>query len=326
MPNKNIIHVYFGDHKNHPIILNYINEPNRILDIIDASKKIGSRYERLNKILYSLFRLPRRKNYIFHTHDLLSFYVVRLLFPFKRVVFDSHEVYSSYFRFPFNIFIKGLEELSALIAYRKIYPSCERQDLYFFRCNAVVIQNLFSVNSSLVEQPVLDRDLNAFVYAGLISEQRCICELIDMFRDLPSIKLTIYGAENAYIKKLIKKGLPTNVKYAGVVPHNVLVKRLPKYAASFALYHPCDLNNKYPAPTKIFENEFSGIATIVLKSKYLDRLVQKGVLKNTFVMDSVKTFFLKSIIESGGLETCIPNTSPQILWESQKELIDTLYS
>ncbi len=322
---KDVIHVYFGDYKGHPIILNYIDNFEIRTSVLDSPKATGSRSKRISSLLSKMRSLERSQIRVLHTHDILSFYLSRFLFPLKRVIFDSHEVYSSYFKFPLNLIVCILEEIATLLSSVKIFPSAERRELYFIKRNTVIIENLFLPNRN-PSRSRDKRDLNSFVYAGLLSRQRCIAELIDMFRNLPQCTLTIYGIKNDYMAKIIEKGLPANVKYAGSVAHTDLIKLLPKYAASFALYFPSDLNNKFPAPTKIFENEYFGLATIVLSSRYLRRLDREKTIINTLFIDKINSSSLNEIINSGRLGKCQPNKSPRILWESQKAVINGLYS
>lgn len=323
---KKVTHIYFGDHKSHPIILNYLNDAEIQVTILDAPKGLGSRLTRIGALLSQLWGLNKLDLKILHTHDLVSFYLSRFLYPLKNVIFDSHEIYSSYFKFPFNLVVHVLEELATLLSTKKVYPSLERRDLYFIKQSTFIIENLFAPTSSISSTRVVNRNFKSFVYAGLLSPQRCIAELVDLFSIMPLFKLTIYGSENEYMTRLLERELPDNVKYAGAVSHADLVKKLPRYAASFALYRPLDLNNKYPAPTKIFENEYSGIATIVFSSDYLLRLDGEGRIKNTFFIDDVDRFSLEAITDSGSLEKCQPNTSVQILWESQRSIINDLYN
>ena len=322
---KYITHVYFGDHANHPIILNYLDDTEIQANVIDAPKYSGSRTSRIFSLICSLVKLEKSKRYIFHTHDLLSFYLTRFMYPSKKVIFDSHEVYCSYFKYPLKHIVRVLEELATVLASSKVYPSPERRDLYFFSIRTVIVENLFNPPADLFSIKTLRRDINSFVYAGLLSHQRCIEELVYIFKKIPSIKLTIFGAPNEYMNRLLDSGLPPNVEYAGMLSHKCLVRKLPEFAASFALYKPLDLNNQYPAPTKIFENEYSGISTIVLNSDYLGRLVREGRLKNTSVLERLDVPALKKIIASRFLEKSQPNTCSGILWNSQRSSIHELY-
>tara|TARA_B100001057_G_scaffold462263_1_gene515059 strand:- start:3122 stop:4102 length:981 start_codon:yes stop_codon:yes gene_type:complete len=322
---KKVTHIYFGDHRYHPIILNYLNDSEIKVKILDAPKSLGSRFKRLGKLIYQLRILEKADRRNLHAHDILSFYISRFFYPMTNVIFDSHEVYSSYFRFPVSYIVRFLEEIATLISTKKIFPSHERRDLYIFKSNTEIIENLFYPIKSEKKTNSIARDFKSFVYAGLLSEHRCISELVCIFNKMPALTLSIYGEKNEYMNQIIESGLPENVRYFGQVSHEIFKKELPKYAASFALYRPINLNNKYPTPTKIFENEYSGIATIVLNSNYLDRLCNDGRLINTFFLNEITVSSLQEILDSRCLGDCKPNISYDILWESQKSVIENLY-
>jgi hypothetical protein len=319
-----VVHVYFGDYKKHPIINNYLQSATYDCQCIDAPTSIGTRLNRAFLMFNALRKLRKSKNFIFHAHDLLSIYLIKLLYPIKPIIFDSHEVYRSYFKGVIYLFVYFLEELSTLIVTYKFLPSFERSQLYFFKSNTLIIENLVipSKNTGLVKTKT---NKKAYIYAGLLSKNRCIKELIVMFghSDMAMYNLFIYGQENSYIRSIIEGGLPENVVYGGELAQQELLSELPKYNASFALYKPVDLNNRYPAPTKIFENEFCGLKTIVFPSKYIGNLIKSGVLRNTYIINSI------SVNDFHELQNII-NRPPQgysdkILWEYQEVAISKIY-
>ena len=319
---RKVVHVYFGNASKHPIITNYLSTGNYCRVVIDAPKSQGSRFRRMFHLAKRLFLYKGGGSVIFHSHDLLSFYLVKSIFPLKPVLFDSHEVYRSYFKGVGYIFAYVLEEVSTFVCTFKFLPSAERVGLYRFKEKLIVVENLFVPKSMPVS---IDREQNSFVYAGLLSEKRCIRELVQLFEKSPSQTLTIFGGESPYMSEIIKNGLPANVVYKGEVTQDELLRELPKFTASFALYRPLDLNNKYPAPTKLFENEFLGIPTIVFNSQYIEALVEKNILRNTYLIDSVDEYNLKKILVDLKNNHSKPNVSNEILWSSQLPLIDGVY-
>lgn len=319
-----VVHVYFGDHKKHPIINNYLKTIDYAYRVIDVSKSKGGRFKRLFLMANLLIKARKNKDCIFHVHDLLSFYLVKLVFPLRATLFDSHEVYRSYFTGVSYPFVYILEELSTLLATYKFLPSWERSQLYYFKKNTFIVENLF-LPPNEVDLGFKNKQKKSFVYAGLLSERRCIKELISLFEKKPDCTLTIYGQENRYLKGILKHGLPENVSYCGELTQQELFENLPKFTASFALYKPLDLNNKYPAPTKIFENEFYGLTTIVFQSSYIDRLIESGVLRNTYTIKTLDKEEFQKILLKDGLEISQPNPLHRILWTSQEQLISKIY-
>ncbi len=306
-----VVHVYFGDHHRHPIVNNYLNTLSYRQLVIDSKKSNKGRFSRLLGLVRLLFKHKKDKNVVFHTHDLLSFYLVKTIFPLKPILFDSHEVYRCYFgRFLYYL-VYILEEMATCICSYKFIPSVDRARLYKINKKTFVVENLF-----VPKHPpcVATKKQNTFVYGGLLSEQRCIRELVQMFEKIPSCFLTIYGQKNSYMNKILKMGLPVNVEYKGEIAQDELLEELPKYTASFALYKPVDLNNKFPAPTKLFENEYLGIPTIVFDSPYVNRLIASGVLVNTCILGKIDDLSFKKILGSKEIYNCRHNQSKSIIW------------
>ena len=318
-----IIHVYFGDHHKHPIINNYLNIVSHNQLVVDSPKSNKGRLSRMCHLARLLFANRKNKKAVFHTHDLLSFYLVKIMLPTRPILFDSHEIYKSYFSGPLYYLVSVFEELSTLICSYKFLPSLERRGLYKINKNILVVENLF-VPKRLPSN--IDKKKNSFVYGGLLSDQRCIDEMVQVFKKMPSCFLTIYGGKTPYMESVLDKGLPENVSYRGEITQDELVNELPKHAAAFALYKPIDLNNQYPAPTKLFENEYLGIPTIVFSSEYVNRLISTGVLVNTFTLDSLQENSVKKILANPEIHNCQPNPSKRIIWESQVHLIEKVYS
>ena len=324
---KKIVHVYFGDHHRHPIISNYKRHfQNRLnLEFIDVKKSLGGRIKRIINLSLQIMQFRCRHNDVLHTHDLVSFYLCRFLYPFNKIIYDSHEIYSSYFNNPVALLVRVLEELATLISFRRIMPSKERTGLYYFSKNTVIIENLFlptECHDREVPKPI---SRGKFIYAGLLEKQRCLEEVINFFRTRSEIELDIFGGLTATMSKHIDEGLPVNVKYRGEIAQKDLVLKLPEYTAAFALYQPCNLNNLHPAPTKIFENEYMGLSTIAFKSDYLERLINEGRLINTFLIEELADNEFRKFLIAKRNGNIRPNTSRKILWDSQGESFSEIY-
>ena len=211
-----VVHVYFGDSTKHPIIGNYLKMGGEV-EVLDAPKNIGGRLSRVIFLLKSLFSHERKKTSIFHAHDLLAFYLTKLIFPFSKTIFDSHEIFRGYFKFGYY-FVWVLEELASVLSSVRFIPSQERLELYKYKKNSVVIENLYFADREIKVTQKNTKQARRFIYAGLLSEARCISELVEVFSSFKELELHIYGAENEYFKSILEKGLPSNVKYKGFLP------------------------------------------------------------------------------------------------------------
>ena len=324
-----IIHVYFGDSKRHPIINNYIRSGFGDL-CIDAPPIIGksrffARFSRAFSLIRRICSIRTEvKAPIFHTHDLISVLLVLLLMPRKKVIFDSHEVYRSYFRSWFAFYsIYLLEEAAHFFSDLTIYPSDERRCLYRQCPNDVVIENKFLVEHYAQN---FNGNLNAtYLYAGELTDKRCISELVAIFRRLPSKSLHIYGKLNEQFDESYFLNVPANIVYGGCITHSEMVERIGDFTAAFALYNKIDLNNTFPAPTKIFENEYFKVPTICFSSPYVDRLISDGTLRRVVTLEHLT---LREVETAMGIIEGMDNNidpSPNITWQSQLRDIENMY-
>ena len=109
-------------------------------------------------------------------------------------------------------------------------------------------------------------------------------------------------------------------------PHDSLVETISSYDASFALYKPININNQHPAPTKVFENEYFGLPTIVFSSNYIDELIEKKTFINTISIKSVSVQELKSAVLKLEQLDRKCNKSKNILWQTQSDKITSVYN
>jgi len=356
MSSHNVLHVFFGDASYHPIVQSYLSffHTHKYID----SPKDRNKLTRLKLLFKKLYEHKRYRGYI-HCHDPISFSLSLLFFSRNKVILDAHEVFSTFIN---NKFIYKcaflVEKLMLKFAKRKVFPSKDRAKIFFSNIENVkglfIIENL--LNDKLVPD-ILKRDKSPLkeklllelasvsdtikcIYAGTFTDKRAIREIIEAIEQLNSssnieIKLYLFGETTDYLNDCLI-GASDCIKYCGIVKREILLSIYSQFDLSFALYKPVDLNNKYCAPTKIFENEYFELKTVCNSSPYLQELSSTGRITSPILIDVLsKQSIVEGITSSLNNKIIKKNQSikdmrtdardKRILWSSQLDVIEKLY-
>lgn len=328
-----IIHVYFGDAQHHPIIQNYLLENGKVYDA--PKKKSSNRWRRSIELFWRLYYTKNDNVKILHCHDPISLVICLLLFKRKQIIYDSHEVFSSYIHNYFlNKMMFFVENILVRLPWKVIFPSYERGSLYFKnKSKFIVIENKMQLNVpfNYVKRPALkhpkDDAINC-IYSGTFTEVRCINEIITAIKLLSdkgySIRLDLIGSKSEYLDKILS-AQPININFLGRIPHAELLSRYKNYDVAFALYRPTNLNNQYCAPTKLFEHEYVGLPTVTIKSKYIDHKIKMKEFVNCVQIEKIHPEAIAQAVLQAIRLTKEHQNPDSLLWSSQRTRIIELY-
>lgn len=334
-----IVHVYFGDAEKHPIVQNYQNNGTEIIDV-PKQKNLG-RMRRAWILLIKLYNYVKNKNIekqkqIFHCHDPISLILVLIFISSRNLVFDAHEVYSSYIQSRIlRTFAFRIEWILVRIPGKLIFPSCERGEIFFKNeSKFVVIENKINdhnikrdIVSTQLPRNGIQNEINC-IFVGTFTDVRACHEIIQAIsivrREGFKINLDLFGAKNSFVDGLIPN-LPDYIKFNGQISQRDLFERYADYDIGFALYKPINLNNRYCAPTKIFEHEYFGVKTVTLDSAYIVRKLKQKEFKNCTLANSFAPSDIAMAIKNA--HSCEFESVDQesLLWSSQNKELSKLY-
>ena len=291
--------------------------------------------------IFILFKF--RKFDVINCHNLNSLFIgVIMKRAFKlKLIYDTHELETE--RNGLNGFIKLISKIieKSLIThidgivlvsntikkkYKEIYPKLTINNvvLYNFPNNE---ENTIKLNSEYLRGKFkFLAHTKTFIYSGLLSEERGISELLDLFKTLKdNIVFIGFGPLALKIKTYSKQN--KNIFFHDPVKKDILIQILKQ--ADIGIYTPFNiksLNNKLAMPNKLFEFIQSGIPVIVSKD-FIDitRIINENNIGWT-VTDKNDLFKLLIAIDKNEIENkkqCLRLCSNKFIWENQEHnLID----
>lgn len=343
MSRQTVMHVYFGNAKAHPIVMNYIRCKGKRHHDILLDKPFGNKLLRLAQLFWRLVRLRiKDSSVIVHAHDVVSATLAASLL-FENVIFDSHEIYAS---LAGSNLLAGIVSRMERYAVRRsglvVYPSRQRMEysVKAIDANSLVIENLFlptgrtlneeqSLLLGRLQEQVRSSPGRHFLYAGTFSPVRGVEEIIDAFSDdrLRGDSLFLAGKASVLVDQLLEQGL-ASVEFLGELAHDVMIGLLPCFDAGIALYKPINANNRLAAPTKLFEFLYFGLAVITNRSTYIEEVVQKFAIDNVYLADSVtREDILQACMAVGRRRNSAEDAVRQgVSWTSQLPRIEAMYT
>ena len=195
----------------------------------------------------------------------------------KKVVYDIFDFYAEMINLPSFIcrpiawLDKKLLRLADLVI---LADKSRRVQIRGSRPKKLVY--IYNTPEVKIAPPVKPRK-NYFFYAGLLSKDRYIKELLELFAKNPNWHLEIagWGPEDDLVKKYAKKF--KNIEYLGKIPYAEVIKKTVQTSVCFAFYDPIMPNNRLASPNKLFEamalakpiitNPDTTMADFVLKNK-----------------------------------------------------------
>lgn len=324
---KKVAHVHYGDANSHPIIMSYIMNPVSENTVIDSSR--GSKFDRL----ISLFKSIKYSGPFdfFHCHDIFSTCLCLILKPRSRVIFDAHEVYYDYLK---SQLLRNLgyyfEKFIHIASFTSIFPNKYRAEHFRLKGSQYhVIENL--LNDAMIEKESIDtletltpKYANKVKVAliGTINEHRGISAIINAVNMTDFVELDYYG--NSFTK--IENVQTLRIKNKGVIGRAELLKRYKNYDLSFALYDHKSVNNHLCAPTKLFENEYFDLCSMVNDSPYINMLIKEKRIINIIKINNLdEADIIQVFKELPGFQKTKNINKKRLLWTSQNEYIKAIY-
>jgi glycosyltransferase involved in cell wall biosynthesis len=215
--------------------------------------------------------------------DPLSF---ALAFLFRssqsRIIFISLEMYEyqtavnnvrSFLRY---IYYRTIHTFALSKADIVVFPNRYRRLFYLrkgikFKKSPIIVENvpsseriekLSDENHKISNTPnfVKQHDLNKCVlYAGSLSKERKIQELINVFKDRDDI-LLVAGKD---VEGLFRSELPHNINYIGEIDPMLTLDLLKQCKAQIGLYTTESLNTRWAAPIKVYESIVARVPIIL---------------------------------------------------------------
>ena len=342
------MHVFFGDASYHPIIQSYLSfYPN---SFYVHAPKFGSRISRAIKLFQELYKKRKGFNGYIQCHDPISFFIALVFFKRQKIILDAHEVFSTFIGNKSLCYVGfKIEKMMFRIAKKKIFPSNDRASIFFTEpeneTGVYIVENL--LNDNLIPKLTGKKtaQLDAYkdkvncIYVGTFTDKRAVREIITAIemlnRDDRKYVLHLYGEKTEYLSRCLVNTSDCIV-YHGVVPREELLSIYEQFDISFALYKPVDLNNKFCAPTKIFENEYYSLRTVCNNSPYLRSLGNSGRIESPILIDEISAEGILSAIVSNshskGLNRRVLESAravlahdKKLLWSSQTDVIKRIY-
>ena len=332
-----VYHLYFGDASRHPIVGNYLRSVTDLPQQIVLTEVPASRLARAFALIKGVWALREQRDWALQCHDVVAGVLGSLLWK-GRIIYDSHEIYSSFARRKLvGRVIRLLEEFAIRRSTVIVFPSVYRSEYYdLSNCDVRIVENLYYPYERIAKgapyQHATDstRDSHSpmFVYTGLFTPARAIEEIVSAFRSprLQDSRLVLAGKETSYLTALMLDATP-NVEYAGELTHAEVSELLKSADAGFALYKPVNENNKRCAPTKIFEFLYFGVHVIASRSPYIMEIKERcGGIPITAIggidTDSIVDACCEIEISGKSVDS---HLRAEVCWDSQMTAVKSLY-
>jgi len=324
-----VFHLYFGDASKHPIVGNYLRSVPDLPQQIVLTMVPASRLKRLWQLFRELIRVRRQSDWALQCHDVVSAFL-GVIFWKGRVIYDSHEIYSSFANSTAAAkFIDWLERFAIRKATIVVFPSSYRSEYYDAQdCDVRIVENLYYPYDPDHQEEGVGSEPSVFVYTGLFTPARAIDDIVAAFGDssLHDSRLILAGQRTAYLDSVLADASP-NVEYIGEISHAEVADLLRTADAGFAIYRPVNENNRRCAPTKIFEFLYFGLRVIVSRSPYIMQIKDDFGGDQIVPLDDIDAAsIIKACLEARKPKVAADSrTRERVCWQSQMSTILSLY-
>jgi glycosyltransferase involved in cell wall biosynthesis len=247
---------------------------------VKALERKSGRLSRMTRGVWEVYREALRQDarlYHFHDPELM---IVGLLLRLKgkQVIYDVHEnvpadiAFRYYIPRPFRrpmAWLVGLIEAGAAPCFSAIVPATYPISVHLAPRNdrTVVVSNypVVSTSQAIFQKPWAERSISV-AYAGVISEDRCIKQMVEAMALLPmnlQATLKLAGAFSPTDLRSTTSKIAgwENVEELGVIDRSAVATLLDDACAGLIILRP-DPNFLESAPTKLFEYMSAGIPVI----------------------------------------------------------------
>lgn len=285
---------------------------------------------------------------LIHAHEITSLPVaiIASLLKRKKVIYDSHELWSESHHKTSNKFIISTISYIERMLCKNITiitvseSICEYLKAHFNNKDVHVVRNIPSYKHTgkynLIREmfEISERD-KVFIYQGLLSEARGVDLILDaainVSKDIESGLAFVFFGFGEYAKEIEQKSkLYSNIYYGGNIPQ----KNLLKYTSSadiglHGIKNTC-LNHDYCLPNKVFEYALSGIPIIVPNLTELSAFLDEYKVGLDYEQNNVESLessirhALKEHVYSDLIKN-VKEFEKKVTWEKEFEIIKGLY-
>jgi glycosyltransferase involved in cell wall biosynthesis len=295
----------------------------------------------------SLFAGLRLKAPVLVAHDLPVMICALLLRSVRRcaLVYNAHELWSeaSEDNAPLRPLWRRFERCAVRSSDVVIAPEPNRGKIlleeYGAKAVPVIVRNIprtdggYEPSEQLRERFSLSPDDVLVLYQGLLSDTRCLNELIAAFSHLPErYKLILIGTgEESYLQSLknaAERSAPGRVHFLPWIPFDELRTATASADIGVLLYRNSGRNNYFAAPNKIYEYLHAGLALVVSDFPGLRAIVDAGGYGAC--SDPADSGSIARAIErAAGIERGRPiaeKARVQFRWDREAEILAALYA
>lgn len=219
-------------------------------------------------------KLKREKWDLVYVHDYYLAHIIKWIkrsFPMTKVVYDAHELIipdRGEKLSKRDLFFYQMEKRSIHDADLVVCANEDRgrlmKDHYSLSCSPLIIENISElptieddISEELIRQcsNIINSDDISLVYAGVLSKERKIEELIHIIKSNQNTNLLIIGdgPDSVRLKQIAEDQIPGQYYFMGSIPYKYLGIVLKKCDIGYISYPANSLNSRYCAPNKIYE-------------------------------------------------------------------------
>lgn len=294
-------------------------------------------YAEYNIRLFLLLLVSKKNILVANDLDtLLPNYIISVIQQ-KKLVFDSHELFSE---IPELVDRKGVKKIWKYLE-NKIIPKLEYvitvsngiKNYYkkMHNISATVIRNIPIKENTIREEFNFDTESKKIIlYQGSINIGRGIELMIDTIPLLNDYILVIIGDGDIFDKlqqKVITLSLENKVKFLGKITPDNLKKLTPNATVGVSLEEDLGLNYRFALPNKIFDYLHANVPIIVSNLPEMSELVSTYKIGETLTNRTPEALasLIKNIVNNN-YQKSIQEASKELNWTQEKKQLISIFT
>ncbi|HOE39981.1 MAG TPA: glycosyltransferase [Bacteroidales bacterium] len=294
-------------------------------------------YTCLNIRLFFYLLFSKADIFLSNDLDTLPANALASFFRNKKLVYDSHELFTEVPELENKKFKKKIWGFLEKISFKRIdkaYTVCESiADFYFkkYGIKMSVVRNLPTLKN--ITNKFENRE-NIIIYQGALNKERGIDIMIKAMQHIKNAKLIIAGSGDLEQElHLLNKdlNLEAKVEFTGKLNFNDLFEQTQRAKLGLSLEQGKSLNYYYALPNKIFDYIQAGVPVICSDFPEMKNIVDNYKVGISSKISDEKTL-AKTINELLDNEQILSNfhqncikAREELNWENEKEVLKTLF-